>query len=795
MAILNNSNAISTAGGYDINNSVRLRRSASGYLQRTSSHSTQTYTYSFWMKKSPSNVSAEYIFGYYNGAGSSAGFRVTSDQLEWYSYALGMNAQVLTTQVFRDPSAWYHIVGVMDTTNATSTERIRLYINGVRVTAGTFTYPSQNFNTYMGNNLGWAWGISGGSTSGSTYFDGYLAEINVIDGQALTASSFGETDTTTGAWKPKAYTGTYGTGGYYLKFSDIATTSGSNAGLGKDFSGNTNYWTTNNISVTSGTTYDAMKDSPTLTSATVANYCVMNPLNKDTSITVTDGNLAASAAGTNIGVTGSIAISSGKWYWEITQTAGGVATSNIVGITDATLAAKTAGLTTNSYGYGTGTTAYKWNAGTNTAYGSNWTNGDVISVAFDADAGTITFYKNNVSQGTAFTGISGTFYPAFGFQNGSAYAVNFGQRPLAYTPPTGYVALNTYNLPTPTILQGNKYMDATLYTGTGSALTVTNAGAFKPDFVWIKSRSNAYEHGLFDSVRGALKVLRSASTAAEVTETAGTSLTGFNSNGFALGTNGGTVSTNVNGATFVGWQWQAGQGSTSSNTSGSITSTVSVNTTAGFSVVTYTGNGSTTGATVGHGLGVAPKLIIVKDRGAVDSWLVQHASTGATGYLNLNGTGAFTTSARPWNNTAPTISVFTVNTFAGEIWTNKSADNYVAYCWAEIAGYSKFGSYTGNGSTDGPFIATNFAPKFVLVKRTDSSTNGFWNVYDSARNGYNDDNDVLYPNSSSAEDSVQHIDLLSNGFKCRNATYPNTSGATYIYACFASNPFKNSNAR
>ena len=785
MAILNNSNAISTAGGYDINNSVRLRRSASGYLQRTSSHSTQTYTYSFWMKKSPSNVSAEYIFGYYNGAGSSAGFRVTSDQLEWYSYALGMNAQVLTTQVFRDPSAWYHIVGVMDTTNATSTERIRLYINGVRVTAGTFTYPSQNFNTYMGNNLGWAWGISGGSTSGSTYFDGYLAEINVIDGQALTASSFGETDTTTGAWKPKAYTGTYGTGGYYLKFSDIATTSGSNAGLGKDFSGNTNYWTTNNISVTSGTTYDAMKDSPTLTSATVANYAVLNPVATTTAGAVVDGNLKTNGADKRW--YSSIGVDSGKWYWEWNI----VSTNLTVGIGN-NLSAQNADYSGSRTYHNNGN---KRSDSTASAYGATYTAGDVIGCALDLDAGTLTFYKNNVSQGVAFTGLTGIWYASCDTGASGVTNVNFGQRPFAYTAPSGYKTLNTYNLTDSTVKKGNIYIDATTYTGTGSALTVTNTASFKPDFVWIKSRSNAYSHGLFDSVRGALKVIQSSSDAAEATESAGTSLTGFNSNGFALGTNGSTVSTNVNGATFVGWQWQAGQGSTSSNTSGGITSTVSVNTTAGFSVVTYTGNGSTTGATVGHGLGVAPKLIIVKDRTRADNWLVQHASTGATGYLNLNSSGGFVSSARPWNNTAPTPSVFTVNTFTAETWTNRSGDNYVAYCWAEIPGYSKFGSYTGNGSTDGIFIYTGFRPKFFLVKLTSASTDT-WNLVDASRSSYNVANLYLQPNVSDAEGTATYCDFLSNGIKLRlSGGSANGSGATYIYAAFAENPFKNANAK
>jgi hypothetical protein len=527
-----------------------------------------------------------------------------------------------------------------------------------------------------------------------------------------------------------------------------------------------------------------MTDVPTNTSATVANYCVANPLNKDSTVTVTDGNLAASASATNVGVTGSIAISSGKWYWEVTQTAGGVATSNIVGITDATLAAKTAGLTTNSYGYGTGTTAYKWNAGTNTAYGVNWTNGDVIGVAFDADAGTLVFYKNNSSQGTAFTGISGTFYPAFGFQNTSAYAVNFGQRPFAYTPPTGYVALNTYNLSTPTILQGNTAMNAIAYTGNGSTQNVTGL-SFTPGMLWIKDRSAITNHQVNDQVRGVGRELQPDETSAETNNNI---VTAFNSNGFSISSNGNV---NANGNSYVAWSWKA-NGAGSSNTSGTITSSVSVNATAGFSVVTYTGTGAN--ATVGHGLGVAPKWIIVKNRttaGGNGIWRVYHTSLGGTKYINLNETTAATTGSTVWNNTDPTSSVFSVGT-TGTV--NDSGNNYVAYCWAAISGYSAFGSYTGNSSADGPFVYLGFRPEFIIVKRSDSGN--YWVMQDSSRSTFNVVDKYLAADDPLAEaTSAQvNIDFLSNGFKVRS-TFDIINAGTYIYMAFAENPFKNSNAR
>ena len=811
MAILNNSNAISS-GGYDINNSLRLRSSASAYLNRTpaSAGNRKTWTYSTWIKRGlldPANTDFDVFAA---GASDGALLRFQSggaSTIRIYDFGGSFFMNLITTQVFRDPSAWYHIVLAVDSTQATSSNRVKLYVNGTQVTAfSTAVYPSLNqdcayFNNNVIHNIGRnPWGPG-------QYYDGYLAEVNFIDGQALTPSSFGETDTTTGSWKPKAYTGTYGTNGFELSFSDIATTSGSNAGLGKDFSGNANYFNTNNISVTAGTTYDAMTDSPTLTSATVANYCVMNPLGNavgNAPATLSEANLTCKNTATSyLGALGTIGLpTSGKFYWEVqlTQNSGpsnlsvfGIAPSNIP-------------LTGNQANYANSISWYLGNntiiqlpvSGTVTAVSGGSTTSDVFQICYDGSTGKVylgrnnTFYNSagaatgNPSSGTneTTTLTTGDLLPwFFAYQEGATF--NFGQRPFSYTPPTGFVRLNTFNLPDSTIKKGNTVMDATLYTGTGASLSVTNTSAFKPDLVWVKSRSNATDNELTDSVRGVTKSLISNSTAAEATDTNG--LTAFNSNGFTLGTDA-----NYNGSarTFVGWQWQAGQGSTSSNTSGTITSTVSVNTTAGFSIVTYTGN-ATNPSTVGHGLGVAPKFIVTKQRNAgTYAWNSYHASLGNTQYVALSTTDAASSGVSLWNNTSPTSTVFTINHAAVN-----SATTYVAYCWAEIAGFSKFGSYTGNGSTDGPFVFTNFRPKFILVKRTDSSTNGFWNVYDSSRNGYNDDNDVLYPNSSAAEDSVQHIDLLSNGFKCRNATYPNTSTGTYIYAAFAENPFKNANAR
>jgi len=348
------------------------------------------------------------------------------------------------------------------------------------------------------------------------------------------------------------------------------------------------------------------------------------------------------------------------------------------------------------------------------------------------------------------------------------------------------LTLTTYKtMPTTyAIPNGRTVMDATTYTGNGSSLSVTNAGSFKPDFVWYKGRSNTYNNGLFDSVRGTTKFLASNLSDAEATYSG---VTSFDSSGFTVGSDAGG---NSNGASMVAWQWQAGQGSTSTNNNGSVTSTVSVNATAGFSIVTYTNPASGSSWTVGHGLGVAPAMIITKQRSATSGWAVYHQSLGATNSVFLQSTGA-SASRTIFNNTAPTS---TVMSFAGLGSNYDASATMVAYCWAPVAGFSQFGSYTGNGSADGPFVYTGFRPKFVLRKRTD--TTSYWVTMDSTRNTYNLVDLALYPNDSLAESSDNGFDFLSNGFKIRSSgSNINASGGTYIYMAFAENPTKFANAR
>jgi hypothetical protein len=342
----------------------------------------------------------------------------------------------------------------------------------------------------------------------------------------------------------------------------------------------------------------------------------------------------------------------------------------------------------------------------------------------------------------------------------------------------------TYAIP-----DGRTVMAATLYTGTGATQTINNSAngvSFQPDLVWVKGRSGATDHAWYDAVRGVQNQLESNTTTAETTETTG--LTAFGTTGFTIGA---LAQMNTNAATYVAWQWNAG-GSTVTNTSGSISAQVRANTTAGCSVVTYTGNG-TSGATIGHGLGVAPRMIIVKNRSSgTASWEVYTAMTGATNYLRLNSTIASTAGSSYWNNTAPTSSVFTVGNDGD---TNGNGNSLVAYCFAAVDGYSAFGSYTGNGSADGVFVYLGFRARFLMIKRTDST--GGWVMLDTARDTYNDVDNYLYANSSAANAGSSNVlDINSNGFKIRNSwTDINASGGTYVYMAFCENPFKFSNAR
>ena len=324
------------------------------------------------------------------------------------------------------------------------------------------------------------------------------------------------------------------------------------------------------------------------------------------------------------------------------------------------------------------------------------------------------------------------------------------------------------------ITKPTDYFNTKLYTGTGSSNAITGIG-FQPDFVWIKKRNGTTQHALFDALRGTGKYLESSSTAPDQTDN--NSLSAFGTDGFTVISKN---SVNTNGDTYVSWNWKGANSSGTSNSDGSITSTVSANTTAGFSIVKYTGTGSN--ATVGHGLGASPKMIIFKDTTNNNTnWAIYHKDIGNDYRLTLNdNTARQGTNANYYQSTDPTSSVFYVgsNTRA-----NASGAVTIAYCFAEKTGYSKFGSYTGNGTNAGPFVYTGFKPSFLLLKESTSTDN--WLIMDNKRLGYNNRNDVVFANLNNAEQGHDRIDLLSNGFKINNDDGSiNQSGQTYIYMSF-----------
>jgi hypothetical protein len=716
-----------------------------------------------------------------------------ADTLKFYYYnnsASAYQGDCRTTAVFRDASAWYHIVLTVDTTQATASNRCKIYVNGVQQDT-TFAYNFiQNADLDVNNTV--AHNIGKYGSSSSFYFDGYLADIHFIDGQALAPSSFTEVSATTGQLVPIEYTGTYGTNGFWLQFADNSAATA--AALGKDTSGNGNNWTPNNLSVTAGAGNDSLVDSPTSYGTDTGaggevrgNYATWSPLFGATP-TLSNGNLEATVSVTT--AYSSISVTSGKWYWEITPT-GTVSTNTFIGIIDSTYIRPDGSWSTQARAYVSNGKKYD---GAQSSYGASYAANNVVGVALDLDAGTLVFYKNGASQGTAFSaGLTGKEWKALAYTGQTAtHIANFGQRPFAYTAPSGFKALCTANLTAPVIAKPNTVMDVLVFAATNANNTSITGLNFQPDLVWGKSRTNAYGHQLYDSVRGVNKSLKSNTTNAEGTDTNG--ITSFNSNGFTAGTDFNAI---LGSGSSVAWCWDAGT-STVTNTQGSITTSLRASPSNGFSVATWTGSGSGS-ATVGHGLGVAPQFFIVKDRSNARNWLVYHVGMGATRGMQLNLTTAQSgADAGYWNNTAPTSTVATIGTYG-----NESA-NYVGYFWAPQVGYTAMGSYTGDGSTSGfgPFIHCGFRPKFVLIKG--SSVAHDWLMFDSVRNPYNLTTQVLYANSSTAEmtnngtgsGGYESIDILSNGFQIKsNSSRYNQSSATYIYFAVAESPFAYARAR
>jgi hypothetical protein len=769
---------------YEIQKSLRFRASASAYLSRTPSGASnrKTWTWSAWVKRGALTTAGTTmgLFEGYSGVNDSTRifFNNSGSELGFADIKAGVANIVSTSADYRDPSAWMHVLVALDTTQATAANRVKLYINGVQQTSlRSSGYPAQNTDTYV--NAALAHYVGNEASSANRTFDGYMSAVHFIDGQALDPSRFGKTDPATGAWVPKKYTGTYGTNGFYLGFSDGTSLTT----LGNDESGNNNDWTLNNISITAGTTYDWMDDTPT------NNFAVFNRLNSfNNAISVA----ALSAANLRINspsganAYGSYAsshlVDSGKWYAELTvEVIQSSANPNFsFGICPPNTSSS---LPTPNYdlaAYNTAISTIRKN-GSNTQTGlAAFAVNDVVGIAFDVDSLSLSFFKNGVQLGTTVSvtesSLTWQIYCAAVTNSGGSgtqYSVNFGQRPFSYTPPTGFKALCTKNLPTPAVRKGSEQFNTLLYTGNGDNPQSISGSGFQPDLIWIKGRSAVSTHVIVDSVRG--RGFHSASNLsnAEATDGATAGVTTIDADGFSVDDDPASYgSTNDAASTYVAWLWK--------KTTGLV------------DIVTYTGNGAN--RTIAHSLGVSPKLVLVKRRSAVADWCVYAQPIGAANRLLMSQTNASAADATMWNSTAPDSSVFSLGTSVG---VNANGDTYVAYLFAEVEGFSKIGSYTGNGSADGPFVWCGFRPRWVMIKRTD--TTGNWVLWDTSRNTFNVSNSVLYPNLSQAEDaaSVGRIgDILSNGLKIRGTDVDvNTNGGNYVFMAFAETPFKYANAR
>ena len=783
--------------------------------------SNKIATISFWFKRTELTVLA-YLLHSKNDSGA-ASFGITLDATDSISvtqyngtspfnsgqYDFGVTTGAL---LLRDISAWYHLVVDIDTTEAAEANRIKIYLNGVRQTVTAtndgsgvqdFADEDQTLAIFQDGDIRW-----GGTVDNSAYAHIYLAECNGVDGLSLDPSYFGEAKG--GVWIPKEPdVSEYGNHGFRLQYLQAGVGSAGTGTIGADTSGKGNHFTSATIAA-----HDVvMPDSPE------NNFSTWNVLSKGAATTTAEGNLKAIYSSNNqAGISSTFSVDTGKYYFEVgCQTA-----SVLIGVAPSTYKnPDNINATAGSIHYSSG--GNKSLAGTETSYGASYGNGDVIGVALNLDDGEVTFYKNNSSQGAlsltsglsyGISSASGSSSAAFTVILNSGQDSSFAGTETAdtntdgngignfyYAPPSGFLALCTSNLPEPTIgpnssTQADDYFNTVLYTGNGAnsatGQDISGVG-FKPDWLWIKRRNAQASHNLRDSTRGVLKHLQSDINGAEDTES-DVGVTAFLNDGFRLlGTNGESGQVNVNNGTFVAWNWLSNGGTTSTNNDGDIASTVQVNTTAGFSIVTFTANGSSTD-TVGHGLSKQLSMVLIKSRAAARSWHIGHknlpfnsASNSHNGYLSLDTTAA----NAPDNGGRANIPNAT--TFQGE---GTNTHTMVAYCFHEVDGYSKFGKYTGNGNADGVFVYTGFRPAFVMNKAI--SRSGNWMMTDSARSPTNVNGVGIFANAVAREysDANTNIDLLSNGFKWRTADDNNNDvSETYLYIAFAESPFKHTNAR
>ena len=810
----------SASGSYTIDNSLMSDIDGSWVRATLGTPTSQKKaTYSMWFKRSEIDPNLAFV-GIYAPSPSTdyLSARCVRSQFtgafNFSSRIAGANAGLANSDSIQiDPAMWYHFVMAVDTTQSTSTNRIRWYLNGEEL-----PIDSEN-RTHMTQNADLAYFGSGSYIyvgSGPYDWSGYVAETYFIDGQQLDPTAFGEYDDS-GIWKPKAYTGSYGNNGFFLEFknsSDFAEDSGPNSLTIE----------TNNLDSTHSAT-----DTPTNSFAT---FNVMSNTNATYGVTAYVGSGIANGAthwqdadtntwSSNISTLG---VKNGKWYAEFSN----IGSECMAGVT----IQENNGYYLNNYiGQRSdtehpgiayyGSNGYKYYNATSGTYGSTYTTTDVIGVALDMDNGYVYFSKNGTWQnsGDPTSGSSGTGglaiptslrasmnhwgigvskynnnklvkanwggLPGFTISSGNADANGYGN--FEYAPPSGYYAMCTKNIAEfdpPAVDDPSAYFQISKWSGTGSTQSITHDGNsdMQPDFVWIKQTSGAENNIYFDSTRGAEKGLLTDSNASETTYNS--SLTSFNSDGFTLGT-----SNAVNGSgSFVSWAWKANGGTTSTNSDGDIDSLVQVNTDAGFSIVRYNPS-NTTSRNIGHGLGQIPGMIWIRNRSKLEDTICWLRSEGNGGW-RINSNAAYNTATSTLINGA-TSSTFNVGSDLS-VNGNYTALGFIAYCFVEKEGFSKFGMYHGNGEADdhGPFIYTGFKPAFVLIKYASSSAQGI--VLDDERPGYNeyDASNRLFPALAQAESRSQDvITMLSTGFQIRSIDLDyNTENGRYLYWAFAAHP-------
>jgi len=812
----------SALGGKVIEKSLRFNgqnETTAPQLRRTGTTTSSSFSIAMWAKLS--RVSDQYKMFFSIGQENDA-------NAAWVSVLDGQNmgfqggngTYTTITRVFRDPTSWFHFLISVNSNNFT------VYIDGTSVQTGTIRSLDTSTN-----------GIRIGANYGSYYpWNGYLADVYLIDGQAKAPTDFGYTDSQTGIWRPKKYTGTFGTGGAHLEFKD----SSSVAALGKDTSGNGNDFTptTDGFNVTAGVTNDSFEDTPT------NNFPTMNPLNRGVdNPTCTDGNLYFGGSTDHVNVATLEIPSSGKWYWEYTKTANTNLMSGIIGDPEKILN----GTSTYLGGQANGYSVYAANgqtyaAGSNATYMATPPTSTTIMIAFDADNRRLYFgadgnwgdgsgntnqtFANAAIAHTVTAGI--TYYPAGSFNGGSAFA-NFGQRAFSYTPPTGYRALNSRNRATPVaagVANPHRFFDTITYTGDGATVRPITGLQFKPDMVWVKGRDYDYtNHGLCDSVKFDTTYPTNRTmlypNLANAETLGGNYFAHFTSTGEQPFFEGGFIlnnntSGNNNGNTFVAWAWKAGGNTTSSlpfmiDDVGYATAAAagldggtknptgaSVSTKAGFSIVTYVASNGTND-TIYHGLNQAPEVLIAKDRDNSRDWGF---------YYSVNGTN---TNWQKLNDTATEFSNDSGETLGGVSGSymylhedyfqpahssfanggDDGADKMVAYMWHSVPGFSKIGVYHGNGSSNGQFVNCGFRPAWVLIKRTSGSGQA-WLLMDNKRSPSNPVTKTSSPQSNRAEDLDTGgipTDFLSTGFKCRGTGGDfNSSSYKYFFMAFAEQP-------